>query len=468
MRELCRPIVHFPIETKPREFDSRCLIALECARLGALSVIGPASILPYRTPHVVLLKSASRFESLRIKDEQRMGAVSAVLDEEGLVHTGNRLEHAMRYSQETLDAVDRVFLNGENEKDVLREYYRLDDSKCVVTGNPRFDFYKPDMASYYDEDARRINEVYGRVILIPSRFGNVNLAQKIDFLEFQSKVRKLDPVSEMPIYEAFQAHSKIIFDSFIEMLPLVAARFPKCTIIVRPHPSERHDVWQEASRSLSNVRVISEGPIGPWIRAASAVIHNGCTTGLEAFMMGRAVFAYMPETSEVYDLHLPNEASTKITKVDDLLDVIDEALNGAAFCTAAEHERREAFISHHLANIGSRYAYRTIAEELVLLARRHPAGIGRIDPPFGVRCMIKAKSAIRRAFANMYRMGLPVPRFAADAHYGFQKNPGVAIEELKQYLSRLAPIIGVETTRVQVEKIDSYRFCISLASASEA
>lgn len=101
-----RPLIHLPIETKSREFDSRCLIALECARQGALAVLGPATMLPYPLPHVVLLKSASRFELARIRAEQQRGALSAVLDEEGIVHTGDRREHAMRYSQQTLDAVE--------------------------------------------------------------------------------------------------------------------------------------------------------------------------------------------------------------------------------------------------------------------------------------------------------------------------------------------------------------------------
>lgn len=461
-----RPLIHLPIETKSREFDSRCLIALECSRRGALSIMGPATMLPYRVPHTVLLKSASRFELGRIRAEQAQGALSAVLDEEGIVHTADRREHAMRYSQQTLDAVDRVFLNGANEQGVLAEHYRLDQEKCKLTGNSRFDFYKPKLAGYYEQEAAGLNRQFGKFILVASRFGNVNLARRVDFIQFNATVRKLDPKTELPILEAFHAYTVELYRYFEELLPILSKRFPNYTIVLRPHPSERHDAWHRASQGLANVKIVSEGPIGPWLRAASAVIHNGCTTGVEAFLMGRPVYAYMPIESAVYDLHFPNAVSTQARTAKQLLDEVEAGIASGRDCRDDERADRIAYAMQHLANAGDREAYERIADELVALAKSHPEGIRPLRADWGTRCKVRLRNMLRLMAAKLYRAGVPLPRFAEDAHYGFMKNPGVAMAELRAQLHRLAPLVGIDPNTVEIRRLDAYRFCVSINGAN--
>ncbi len=461
-RQAARPLVHLPIETKSREFDSRCLIALECARRGALAVVGPATMLPYPVPHVVLLKSASRFELARIRAEQAQGALSAVLDEEGIVHTSDRREHAMRYAQQTLDVVDRVFLNGANEMGVLDEHYQLDTAKCVLTGNPRFDFYKPRLADYYAAEAAGLNQRFGRFILVPSRFGNVNLARSVDFIQFHATVRKLDPVMELPILEAYHAYTVELYQYFEALLPALAKCFPQYTIVLRPHPSERHDAWHRAAEGLDNVKIINEGPIGPWLRAASAVVHNGCTTGVEAFLMGRPVYAYMPIESELYDLPLPNAVSTQARTLDTLLDTVAAGLESGSDCSRDERAARVDYASQHLANAGERLAYEQIADELIALAKSHPMGMQPLHGDWRTRTNMRVRHLVRLAAASLYRAGIPLPQFAEDAHYGFLKNPGVTMEELRMQLQRLAPLTGVDPQTIDVRRLDAHRFCVSL------
>jgi surface carbohydrate biosynthesis protein len=462
IQKAARPLIHLPIETKSREFDSRCLIALECVRRGAIAVIGPATMLPYRIPHVVLLKSASRFELARILAEQAHGALSAVLDEEGVVHTSDRREHAMRYSQETLDAVDRVLLNGANEMGVLDEHYQLDTAKCVLTGNPRFDFYKLRLADYYARDAAELNRRFGRFILVPSRFGNVNLARSMDFIQFHATVRKLDPVTELPILEAYHAYTVELYRHFEALLPALAKRFPQHTIVLRPHPSERHDAWHRAAGALDNVKIINEGPIGPWLRAASAVVHNGCTTGVEAFLMGRPVFAYMPIESELYDLPLPNAVSTQARTLGGLLDRVAAGLESGSDCSSDERATRVDYALRHLANAGQRLAYEQVADELIVLARSHPMGVRPLRGDWRTRTKMRVRHLVRLAAAGLYRAGILLSQFAEDANYGFLKNPGVTMEELRMQLQRLAPLTGIDPQTIEVSRLDAHRFCINL------
>ena len=58
-------------------------------------------------------------------------------------------------------------------------------------------------------------------------------------------------------------------------------------IIIRPHPSESHDPWRQLAAELPNVSVVYEGNVAEWLLAAELLIHNNCTTGVEAYLLGR-------------------------------------------------------------------------------------------------------------------------------------------------------------------------------------
>ena len=70
-------------------------------------------------------------------------------------------------------------------------------------------------------------------------------------------------------------------------------------IVIRPHPVENHDVWREWGRPL-NIDVRYEGSANNWMMAADAVVHPGCTTGIEGLLLDRAVFSYVPDADSEF------------------------------------------------------------------------------------------------------------------------------------------------------------------------
>lgn len=86
------------------------------------------------------------------------------------------------------------------------------------------------------------------------------------------------------------------------MLPTLSKQFSDYTIIVRPHPSELIDTWIDAANGLDNVKVIREGAVGPWIQGSEFIIHNGCTTAIESYLLEKPVIK-----SEELDLHIANK-----------------------------------------------------------------------------------------------------------------------------------------------------------------
>ena len=150
-------MIYLPIEIKSRELDSRCLVALECLRLGKTIIIGNQGANPLNKPHVVLLNSAAGFELNRIRQIGKKNLVF-VLDEEAIVHTSSNSEYAVRFSQSTINEVCKIFINGSNELKNITNYYDVSESKYVISGNPRFDFYKNRLKDFFKYEALKIKK----------------------------------------------------------------------------------------------------------------------------------------------------------------------------------------------------------------------------------------------------------------------------------------------------------------------
>jgi len=457
-----KKIIYLPIETKSREFDSKCLIGLECINQGVAVILSAAGRMKLEHPGVVLLKSAAGFEMKAIENFKSRQISCVVIDEEGFVQTENDIQRSLRYSQETLSAVDKVMFNGQSEHDVMNKYYSIPSDKCVITGNPRLDFYKPKLREYYKPYAGRIKRKYGPYILITSRFGEVNSARKIGYIDFLKNIRLIKNESELEIFSSFLAHSKNIYTEFLNLLPQLATEFKDYTIIVRPHPSELADNWIVAGKGSKNIKVVSEGPIGPWLLAADAVLHNGCTTGLEAFLMDRPVFSYMPVVSDEFDLKLPNKVSIQCYDKDSLIRRMKEILDlGDNFKSASIdgfNEKLE-YAELFMRNAGQQYAYQNIAHELVKLSVNLPdIDVDLFNKPTSLKLKSKLRKFIGLVAAKAYKNGIELPENISNYGYAIKKNPGFSMSEISNNWNKLSGLVNQDLKNVVITKLDEDAF----------
>ena len=86
----------------------------------------------------------------------------------------------------------------------------------------------------------------------------------------------------------------------------MAAAFADYTIVVRPHPVEKHAPWEAIASRHPRLVVEQTGNVLSWLLAARALVHNGCTTGVEAYALGVPAMAYEPVPNERFDSELPN------------------------------------------------------------------------------------------------------------------------------------------------------------------
>ncbi len=358
MRAADRPSLIIPVEVASREFDGKLLLACLAAQRGFTAYLGCRWRLLAQMhrlpPSIFLHKDVSR-RALRIFDLlPPLGHVPMAWDEEALVYMSPDIYRRLKLSPASLAAPRLLFAWGEDNAEIWRGSEGYAGQPIALVGNPRVDLMRPEIRGYYAAEASRIRDRFGSFVLINSNFGWVNHYSKAIAAERMQLVGT--EAADLPPERigtwsdpGMLTFRYDVFRAFLDMLPRLAARFPDRAIVVRPHPSESQEAWQRAAAGRPNVHVVLEGGVAPWLLAAEAVIQNGCTTGVEACLLGRPTIAYQPLRDPVYEIRLPNELSVSAATVEELGDLVARAFRGDL--RAADGADQPGIIRRHIASV---------------------------------------------------------------------------------------------------------------------
>jgi len=400
--------LYLPIEISVRELHAKSLLAAVAAENGWRVVLGPKTALdarlgwlPSGTVFQFGLHANFAANSYRMRNQ---GHYVVAVDEEGLVTLDSERYRRYRVSHETLAATDLCLCWGANHRDMLQPVVEGTGCRLEVTGNPRIDLLRSELQQISRPTAEILRQRYGRFVLINSNFGSFNHQQGIDYTFTSLKAKGW---METPEDESF--HRKRIslqgdfFRAFQVAIPeLISAGHQ---IIVRPHPSESLAPWQKLVDSLPSGRlhVIHEGGVVPWLMAADAVVHNGCTTAVEAFVLGRPVFSYRPKCDPNLESELPNRISIQVHSVDELL----EGLKDPQEADNRDRDQRMRYAAKFISGLDGATAAQQIFEQLPAGVRTggHWKGSG-FGLAFGSRVQfwreVAARMLGRRGAANDY------------------------------------------------------------------
>lgn len=316
-----------PCENRNRELDAKLLLGCVAARRGFRVFIGAKreiNIQAVRLPRSIYLQKSLSKRSFRMYDIlERLGHWIVTADEEGVVYFSAEDFWRDRIHPRTFAKARALLAWGTDNEHLWRTYPAYHGAPIAVTGNSRIDLLRPELRSFFDEEVNEIRARLGRFVLINTNFGPVNhyFPGRGRLLRIAEAAEK-DPDAEPDFRVGAARHVLALFHAFVAMVPALARALPDRTIVVRPHPSESHEPWLHAALACPNVHVIHDGNVVPWLIAADTLIQNGCTTGLEAHILGTPTIAYMPVTSEPFDLHLPNDLSHRASDVAGLVKLV--------------------------------------------------------------------------------------------------------------------------------------------------
>jgi surface carbohydrate biosynthesis protein len=318
-----------PVETLSRELDAKLLLACFAATQGYSVMLGSKRVLHQRIerlPRSIYLGKSLSSRNIGIYSRlRRLGFTVATTDEEGIVYYSPAQYRQNKLCAETMALADVLLAWGEENEKLWKGYEHYKGTPIHITGNPRVDLLRPELRGYWSGDVKELQTRFGRYILLNSNFGKVNHFRTDRAEQLHAYRAAMDiPEAARDFDTALAVFRFNLFENFKEMAKAVARACPHHTLVIRPHPSESHTAWRAATAGHANVQVLHEGNIIPWLLGADAVIHNGCTTGIEAYVLGTPVFAYRPVSDERFDLELPNNLSHEAYDLDSLIQALQD------------------------------------------------------------------------------------------------------------------------------------------------
>jgi surface carbohydrate biosynthesis protein len=383
-------------------------------------------------------------------------------DEEALVHLPDDTYYSRRLSPTAIRYNSYLFAWGEDNAELWRRYPDLpSDLPIHVTGNPRSDMLRPDLRSYYEPEAHQLEKDYGDFILINTNFNHVNaffpaqnLFRPVKRAGEESQFGKAAVGMSREYAERLRDHKEHIFNAFKEVIPALDKAFPDHKIIVRPHPTENQGIYKDIARGCRNVNVTNEGNVVPWLMAAKAVIHNGCTTGVEAFVMEVPAISYRPTIDEEIDMgfyRLPNLISHQCFDFNELQEILGKILNGEL--GAANGDERQELARKHLTAHDGPLACERIIDVIDARIIKQP-DLPR--PPMNRKVLGWIQANWRR-FNRYIRKYLPGKHAPEEFHR--HRYPGITLQELNTRIARLQQTIG-DRTNLKTAKLAKQIFLV--------
>jgi surface carbohydrate biosynthesis protein len=461
-----KPLLLIPVENQVREFDAKLLLACVAARHGFSSVIGPRRKVEFRItsfPQSIFVSKDLRSGIGRFfRILHKLGHISVAWDEEAIITQKPEVYYQTRLSSRSIRYVSHLFAWGPKNAELWRQYPHLPTETPInITGNPRGDMLRPDMRSFFEGEAEKLRKTYGNFILINTNFSGVN-----NFTSIQNYFLPVNKPGEKPeigrasrgmsleYAKGLRDYTQAIFEDFKKLIPLLEQAFPDYTLVVRPHPSENPQIYHDIAAKCQRVHVNNEGIVNPWLIAAKVLIHNGCTTGIEAYAMGVPAIAYRATVNDYYDndlFHLPNLLSHECFDFKQLQETLQKILEGE-IGVRNEIELRSEFNNYFTAQDGPLACERIVAiiEEISnkWIEKPQPPLIDRVEGWY---------RATRRRLLKQLKSYLPRASIPHDLQR--HRYPGITHEEVRMRTSRFCKVLKFNE-EIKTEMISDQLFKI--------
>jgi surface carbohydrate biosynthesis protein len=320
------------IEVLGRELQGRLLLALAAAERGH---------------HVVLLDKRAAYRLLERAERLPVGYFhdnspgqdggKTVLHEglaaHGWLITGQDEEHGLatddflsdmggRFPPRAMANKAAMFAFGPFDAEGIRRDCPVYADRVFLTGSPRVDFWRRDLPGRTPPGAP---DQYLLFLMSSSPF--FAEGPRISFTEAGGSrvelMRRIDGLVAEGIDAFLAAAYRRVVDTKLAVEDL-ARRHPSLAVVYRPHPHELVSAWEQVfADAPSNVRVIRDNAVSPWVRHARCVVFGGSTVGFEAAFAGVPVVCFQPEGfDETPSVSRMGHRATSIAEVTSIVDAI--------------------------------------------------------------------------------------------------------------------------------------------------
>lgn len=196
--------------------------------------------------------------------------------------------------------------------------------KFYNTGSPRVDIWN----RKFDRLVKPSGEAKAKpYVLFVSNFSwAIGKKHWSEFLVTQKNLDLAkDEAAEQILYEIIRKDT-IMVENIVFSARHLARKYPDIDFIIRPHPSDKLEYWQNAVGNYPNIKIIFEDTISKWISNAIFIIQNGCTSAIEANIRNTPIISFVPV--ETYDyLSVANSCGTLVQTRAQLISLVEKIID---------------------------------------------------------------------------------------------------------------------------------------------
>ena len=280
-------IIGLIVDHPKRDLAGLVLIAHHLASLKLRSALVPmyqqGIDVPLLNASPVLVNYARQNNRAILQGYVRQRRSVAVHDAEGgvLSNSGARSpENWARYTREGGFAplISRYFFWGAVVRDAFVANCVLPPEKTIVTGCARYDLCS-------DRWRPTLGEETADYILVNTNFSLVNPLLSSGEAAVKASFKSVGH-TEAFINELY-SDTLAVFRRFLGEIRRITATHKSDRFVVRPHPFEKPEIYEEHLKDMPNVRVDPHGDVLAAILRAKAVIHVNCGSAVEANLLRR-------------------------------------------------------------------------------------------------------------------------------------------------------------------------------------
>ncbi|QIO32746.1 surface carbohydrate biosynthesis protein [Bradyrhizobium sp. 1(2017)] len=276
-----KPHVCLVVDNPLRDLEGLVLLARQLATRGARATLVPmyqqGFDVPALRPDLVLVNYTRPNNADLIKSYKRAGILVGVLDTEGIGGKNADQFANMVKSAGCPELVDLYCVWGQSQYAAFLRQSTVAEELLHATGCPRYDFCAPPWRG-----ALPTPSVRRGYVLINTNFPTVN--PRFSTGSSQEEEAMVNAGFSREFARRFIADAAQAYRSVLDMAIKLAGYFPSVEFVLRPHPFENSNSY-DAFAALPNAKVIQSGTSLEWISGARLLVHQNCSTAIEATML---------------------------------------------------------------------------------------------------------------------------------------------------------------------------------------
>lgn len=307
-------ILWLPIEVQKRELLGAEVLIQEALNRGFTVIVGEqnSSVFRFCRGGIVLHKDWAPWSYELIRSWKANNVKVALFDIEGLLFKSESDYIHRRVCTQALNDADLLFFWGRSRFEMLKGLVEGHE-KCHLSGALSFDALKGGYKNTTQAPRKRI--------LINTRFSSIH-GLRGD--KEESNLRDLGILKSNEDVEEFRLLCEAehqIFNEFEKLFQLLS-RNDNFDVRVRIHPAESREYYSKLARQY-NFKISSNLNLIDDFNWANIMIHDACTTAIEACCFGLPVLGLRPDelVYPVYDYS--NKFSLNFTSANDVMKYLE-------------------------------------------------------------------------------------------------------------------------------------------------